>query len=148
MFNFGDLDIAGWIVPVAAISGWVFITLFRLYVVGRTREQAHRERMAMIERGLVPPPADDKHLDATMDLHPGSVPGQRRGPGSQRAGIILIAVGVGLAAMLFVTGNGGRSMGASAFLIVLGLAFLLIAMLEGRSSHDEQPRTPGSPTGA
>lgn len=128
MFNFADLDIAGWIVPVAAISGWAFITLFRLYLVGRTREHAHRERMAMIERGVTPPA---ETAAAAIDWRGGvsSNPASRH----RRAGIILIGVGVGLAVMLTVIGTGVRSMGASAFLIVLGLAFLLVAIVEARS---------------
>jgi len=142
MFNFADLDIAGWIVPVAAISGWVFITLFRLYLVGRTREQAHRERMAMIERGLTPS-ADTAapEVDWRGDPYRYSVSRNRR------TGLVLIGVGTGLAVMLLVIGTGGRSMGASAFLIVLGLAFLAIAMFEARSRRNQQPPTPGSATG-
>ena len=131
MFNFADLNIARWIVPVAAISGWVLITLFRMYLVGRTREQAHRERMAMIERGLTPPPdtASADELDWRGDSSGNSVSRNRR------TGLILIGVGVGLAVMLLVVGTGGRSMGASAFLIVLGVAFLAIAMFEARSKR-------------
>jgi hypothetical protein len=142
MFNLADLDIAGWIVPVAAISGWVFITLFRLYLVGRTREQAHRERMAMIERGLTPPA---ETAAAAIDWRGGtnSNPVSR----NRRTGIILIGVGVGLAVMLGVVDTGTRSMGASAFLIVLGVAFLLIAMFDARSRRNQQPPTPGSATG-
>jgi hypothetical protein len=59
-FNFGD--ISGWIVPTAAILGWALTSLYRLYLVGRTREQAHRERMAMIERGVQPPPPESAAL--------------------------------------------------------------------------------------
>jgi hypothetical protein len=140
MFNLADLDIAGWIVPVAAISGWAFITLFRLYLVGRTREHAHRERMAMIERGVTPPA---ETAAAAIDWRGGTSPNPVSR--NRRTGIILIGVGVGLAVMLGVVGTGGRSMGASAFLIVLGLAFLLIAMFDARSkrSGGGTPSIPG-----
>jgi hypothetical protein len=138
MFNFADLDIAGWIVPVAAISGWVFISLFRLYLVGRTREHAHRERMAMIERGLTPSAGTAApEVDWRGDPYRYSVSRHRR------TGLILIGVGTGLAVMLLVIGTGGRSMGASAFLIVLGLAFLAIAMFDRRSqTGGEDPQMP------
>jgi hypothetical protein len=139
MFNFGIGDIAGWIVPVAAIGGWALITLYRLYLVGRTREQAHRERMAMIERGLQP--AADS-APATLDWRGYTDPAAR----NRRTGIILIGVGVGLAVMLSVIGTGGRSMGASAFLIVLGLAFLLIAMFDRRPPTGAQDAS-GGPSG-
>jgi hypothetical protein len=46
--------------------------------------------------------------------------------------------------MLFTIGTGGRSMGASAFLIILGLAFLLVAMLEQRSSRRNRGVQPPS----
>jgi len=146
MFNFGNLDLAGWIVPVAAILGWVLITLYRMYLVGRTREQAHRERLTMIEKGLVPPPeADPQMFERMTDWHPS---GGVSGPGARqrRSGITLIGVGVGLMVMLNLVG-GGRAWGIGAFRIVLGIAFLVNAMLESRPRRDQQPRTPGSPTG-
>lgn len=138
MINFGN--IAGWIVPVAAISGWALITLFRLYLVGRTRDQAHRERMAMIERGLQPPPetAATSYVDWKGNVYPNAAARNRR------TGIILIGVGVGLAVMLGTIGTGGRTMGASAFLIVLGVAFLIVSMFDRRTTvraEDEVKRT-------
>jgi Domain of unknown function (DUF6249) len=136
MFNFGD--ISGWIVPTAAILGWALISLYRLYLVGRTREQAHRERMAMIERGVQPPPPESAALP--LDWRGSTDPAAR----NRRTGIILIGVGVGLSAMLLTIGTGGRSMGASVFLVILGLAFLLIAMLEQRSSRKNRSVQPPS----
>jgi hypothetical protein len=53
-------------------------------------------------------------------------------------------VGVGLAVMLGTIGTGGRTMGASAFLIVLGLAFLIVSMFDRRTTvrvEDEVKRT-------
>jgi Domain of unknown function (DUF6249) len=134
MFNFGD--ISGWIVPTAAILGWALISLYRLYLVGRTREQAHRERMAMIERGVQPPAESAMPLDWRGSADPVAR--------NRRTGIILIGVGVGLSAMLLTIGTGGRSMGASAFLIILGLAFLLIATFEQRSSRKARGVQPPS----
>jgi hypothetical protein len=138
MFNLGD--IAGWLVPTAAIGGWVLLSLFRLYLVGRTRDQAHRERMAMIERGLQPPAeaAATNYVDWKGRVYPDAAARNRR------TGIILIGVGVGLAVMLAMIGTGGRTMGASAFLIVLGLAFLIISMFDRRTTvraEDEVKRT-------
>ena len=143
MFNFGDLDLGSWIVPTAAIAAWAAMMLYRMYLVGRTREQAHRERMAMIERGLTPSAgtASAEPLDWRGDSSRYSVSRNRR------TGLILVGVGVGLAVMLFVEGAGERSMGASAFLILLGIAFLAVAMFEGRSQRNQQPRMPGSTTG-
>ena len=142
MFNLADLDLAGWIVPVAAILGWVLITLYRMYLVGRAREHAHQQRMTMIEKGLVPPPETDPQMFERMtDWHPS---GGVSGPGARqrRSGITLIGVGVGLLAMFYIVGA-GRAWGVGVFLIVLGLAFLVNATLEARSPRDQQPRTPG-----
>ena len=80
----------------------------------------------MIERGLQPPA--ESSTPVMVDERGYTDPAARH----RRTGIILIGVGLGLAVMLGVTGTGGRSMGASAFLIVLGLAFLLIAMFDRR----------------
>ena len=116
------------IIPVVAIAAWASVVIYRMRVAARMREQVHRERMAMIERGLQPPA--ESSMPLVVDERGYTDPAAR----NRRTGIILIAVGVGLAVMLSVIGTGTRAMGASAFLIILGLAFLLIAMFDRRSA--------------
>jgi len=138
------MRLESWIIPVVAIASWAFIVTYRMRIAGRMREQAHRERLAMIEKGLVPPPeADTKHLEAMMDWHPSTVLGSSQAAHSRRTGITLIGVGVGLWLMLYVLGT-GRVSGAGLLLVVLGIAFLVNAVFETRSERNQRPRTPES----
>src|SRR6267378_3768715 len=114
-------------IPLAAITGWAVITLYRMHVAGKAREHLHRERLAMIEKGLVPPPeSDPTQFERKMDWHPSAAGARDRAAGSLRTGLILMAVGIGLALMRYLqagdafVGRGG--LGAGVFLVVLGIA--------------------------
>jgi len=122
-------------IPVVAIAAWAAIVIYRMHIAGRMRDQSHRERLAMIEKGLVPSPeTDSKHLDAMMDWHPSTVLGSSQAAHSRRTGITLIGVGIGLSLMLYVLGT-GRVSGAGVLLVVLGIAFLVNAIFETRSER-------------
>ena len=133
-------------IPLAAITGWAVITLYRMHVAGKAREHLHRERLAMIEKGLVPPPeSDPTQFERKMDWHPSAAGARDRAAGSLRTGLILMAVGIGLALMRYLqagdafVGRGG--LGAGVFLVVLGIAFLVNAMFEARAKQS-QPQSP------
>ena len=129
------MRVESWIIPVVAITAWAAIVIYRMHVAGRMREQAHRERLAMIEKGLVPSAeADSKHLDAMMDWHPSTVLGSSQAAHSRRTGITLIGIGIGLSLMLYVLGT-GRVSGAGVLLVALGIAFLVNAIFETRSER-------------
>lgn len=126
-------------VAIAALTGWALITIYRMHVAGKAREQVHRERLAMIEKGLVPPPeADPAQFERMMDWHPSR--SHDRVGGSRRTGIILIGVGVGLAAMFSIMGT-GKPVGVGALLVLMGVAFLVNAMFEARAKPS-QPQSP------
>ena len=137
-------------VPVIAIGGWAIIMLYRMYLVGKSREQVHRERMAMIERGLVPPPESDAERFERMTDWRGRG-SETRPHRSRRTGIILLAVGLAFLIQGYL-GGGGILAGGGSFtgvlLTFMGVAFLLISMFEARSQPtDGTPRTPiGPPT--
>src|SRR5713226_8062452 len=128
-----------WAIPIAAILGfWVFMVVASISR-SRVRELEVRERIAMIERGLVPPPEVDPHgFERAMSRHD-----RRRGFGSQRhrrAGITLIGVGLGLMLMIGFAGNEARQgIGVGGFLVALGLAFLINNLFE---QHHLPPDTP------
>ena len=72
------------------------------------RELAHRERMAMIERGLVPPPEGD-----LVQFEPAPTPGvispaspaPKRGERFRTIGVAMIGLGVGMAFIVGFTGG-------------------------------------------
>jgi len=130
-------------VAIAAITGWAVITLYRMYIASKAREQVHRERLAMIERGLVPPPEADPEKFERMIAHPSERGRWDRGRHSRRTGVLLVAVGIGLGFTNYFGTNDplrvGRSLGIAALLALIGIAFLVNAMFDARSRSGSQP---------
>src|SRR5262249_45218509 len=148
------------IIPIIAIVGWFAYSIVRAVTNARVRELEVRERIAMIERGLVPPPEKDPGgFDRAMrryermrehrerfDLH--------RTPGRYRSlGITLIGVGFGLMVMIGVAGGSPDSgVGVGGFLVVIGLAFFLNGWMTERyearlppPSHNVPPSSSSEP---
>jgi hypothetical protein len=131
------------LVAIAAITGWALITLYRMNIAAQAREHVHRERLAMIERGLVPPPeADPGQFERMMDWHP-SRGTEMRADHSRRVGIILVALSIGFGVMMyFLNDDIRRGVGVGALLFLIGVAFLVNAMFEARSARNQPPPTP------
>lgn len=130
-------------VAIAAITGWALITLYRMHLAGQARDRLHRERLAMIEKGLVPPPESDPgQFERMMDWRPSSAGSPDRVSRSIRSGLLVIATGIGLALMNYLqSGDARRDLGIGVFLVVIGIAFLLNAMFEARAKQS-QPQAP------
>lgn len=77
-----------WIIPIVATIGGLSIPIIALLIDLRRRKLQHEERMAMIERGMVPPALS---ADDSVILSP-----EARREKSLRDGIICAAVGLGL----------------------------------------------------
>lgn len=127
-------------IPIVAIVAWVTYGIVATLSRHRLRELEIRERIAMIERGLVPPPeVDPRGFDRAMrliDRHE-----VRRGTGRhRRAGIIIMGVGFGLMLMIGFAGEDpSRAIGVGGFLVVLGLSFFITGLFENR-----EPPVPSS----
>lgn len=111
----------------------------------KLREMEHRERLAMIERGLMPPP----ELDPAGFEHKGGWVAEAGPPAARRSeslGIMLIGVGIGLLVLLsFAAGAPGAGAGVGGAFAVLGAAFLFNGMmLRRREPLGPTPR-PGRP---
>jgi hypothetical protein len=138
MYWFGSF---GWLLGLAAIIAWLVVAVFSIWSRTRLRELEIRERIAMIEKGLVPrPEVDPGGFDRAMhryDRHR-----YRSGGRHRRAGIILIGIGFGLMALIAVAGDEPRSgVGVGGFLIVLGLAFLVAGLFEDPARYDARDVT-------
>ena len=135
-----------WAIPTVAILGfWAFMVVVSISR-SRVRELEVRERIAMIERGLVPSPeADPQGFERAMSRHD-----RRRGPGAhrhRRAGVALIGVGFGLMLMIGFAGNHpSQAIGVGGFLVVLGTAFLINSLLEQRQLPADTPSKTDSGT--
>ena len=133
-----------WFIPVAAILGGISVAIAGIISNTRLREARIRERIAMIEKGLVPPPeVDPAGFDRAMSRH--ERPGfGGPGPALRRAGIMILSIGFGLMFLIAVAGGSVRAgIGVGGFLIMIGLAFLVNSLFESHGRHTPPP--PGPP---
>src|SRR5262249_21075172 len=138
------------IIPIIAIIGWFAYSIVRAVTSARVRELEVRERIAMIERGLVPPPEKDPGgFDRAMRRYDeiGERSGPYRGPRRDRSlGITLMGVGFGLMLMIGVAGdNPEAGIGVGGFLVVIGLAFVVNGMIGARYESPFPPTGGGVP---
>lgn len=93
------------------------------------RELAHRERMAMIERGLVPSPeSEPAQFEAATGLGttPSAPPLPKRGDRFRTVGVAMIGLGLGLAFLIGMTGGAPEvGLGVGGAWVALGAACLL-----------------------
>jgi hypothetical protein len=133
---------AVFLIPIVAIVGGITLAIVNSINRSRLRELEIRERIALIERGLVPAPETDPQGferalrrpawedDDLDDYYAGSVTDRHR-----RAGIILIGVGAGLVFLL-------APFRVGAFLMVLGAAFLVSSFFEAPRRRRSLRRPP------
>ena len=128
------------LIPIVAIIGGITAAIVSTVMRSRVRELEIRERIAMIERGLVPPPEKDPQgFDRAMN-HYAQVRGQAaewrggRTPGRYRsAGITMMGVGLGLMVMITFAGNDvNAGIGVGGFIALIGLAFFINSLFGSR----------------
>src|SRR5688572_16083712 len=95
-----------YLIPALMLVGGIIIVLFAMSHQAKKREMAHRERMALIERGLIPSPDQDpQRFEAlTQPRAPGVGPSR-----SLSAGIVVIGLGLGLMLAVGVAGEAPES---------------------------------------
>ena len=133
------------LIPIVAIIGAFTYAVVQTLARARVRELEVRERIAMIERGLVPPPeVDPRGFDRAMDRYERY---RDRSPGRhRRAGVTLMGVGFGLMLLIGVAGDSMSSgIGVGGFLVIMGLAFFINGMFETR--RDDYPPMSSRPNG-
>ena len=137
----------GVLIPLFAIVGWIIIAVVRMRSRTRIRELEIRERIALIERGLVPPPdRDPEGFDRMMNRYNHRSDGFDRGPGRhRRTGIILMAVGFGLMMMIGLNDEMRHGLGVGGFLAFLGLGFFVSSLFETRTQFPAMPPLPARP---
>ena len=124
-----------------SILAAVAVLWIAVYSRSRVREMEHRERLAMIERGLVPPPERDP-AQFEQRLMPTRI-SQKRSR-SRSAGVLMI--GFGLALMTLITFTGGAfeiGVGIGGAFAILGAAFFVNSLLIDQHPAPVEPS--GSP---
>ena len=139
-----DLQIAWpFLIPiVGTICTFAFVIVLTLSRA-RVRELEVRERIAMIERGLVPPPeVDPRGFDRAMsryERHRYRSPGRHR-----RAGVVLIGIGLGLVMLIGVAGGAmSEGIGVGGFFVIMGLAFFVNSLFDHPAEDYPMPQRPG-----
>jgi hypothetical protein len=128
--------ISPFLIPVTAIVGAFVYVIVKTLAHARVRELEIRERIAMIERGLVPAPeVDPRGFERAMSRleyreHRATYAGARH----RRAGVTLIGVGFGLMVLIaFTSGEESVALGVGGFLVVVGLAFFVNSYIDSAS---------------
>jgi len=127
-------------IPIAAIIGGITLAIINSVNRTRIRELEIRERIAMIERGMVPSPeADPNGFERKM--HSVEVM-QHRHAGSKfrSGGIMVMTVGFALMTMLYFVGAGEDvALGIGGFLVILGLGLLVNGAFHTPSAPPPSP---------
>jgi hypothetical protein len=142
------------LVPIVAIIGGIASAIAATFAKARVRELEIRERIALIEKGIVPPPeVDPQGFDRGIDRYD-SLRAWPRGYATasagrhRRAGITLLGVGFGLMVLIGFSGSPDEGFAVGGFICVLGVAFLINSFFESRPAPSAPPNPtapPGSP---
>src|SRR5437899_7199317 len=93
------------LVTIAAFAGAFGTAIAATMARARVRELEIRERIAMIEKGLMPPPeVDPRGFDRAMDRFD-RMQWTTSASRHRSAGIVLIGVGIGLFFMIAIAGE-------------------------------------------
>ena len=147
------VPLMGIMIPITAIIGAFVFIIIRTLAKARVRELEIKERIAMIERGLVPAPeVDPRGFDRAISRIDRRE--SRHGSGRhRRVGVTLIGVGFGLMLLIGVAGSSlAEGIGVGGFLVVMGVAYVINSFFEHHNgdSHptaDYRPATPSSQPG-
>jgi hypothetical protein len=97
---------------------------------------AHRERLAMIERGLTPPSPVHPEMRGDSPRQVGSARSRR----SMSLGILTIGLGLGLGVMIgFAGGAPDAAVGIGGAIVLVGGALVVNAVVAGRVGSDPPP---------
>ena len=130
------------IVFAILVAGGLTIVISGMRHRARILEMMHRERIAMIDKGIVPPPERDPEL-FEQNVR------QRRGVAAQRmqsVAIVTIGFGLALALLISITARSPEiGLGIGGSIVVLGTALLVNSRLatpvDEQRTKDKEQRT-------
>lgn len=145
----------GQLLVLVIVIGFIVMAMADKFLQARRRDHIHRERVAMIEKGIVPPPETDPaawesaagaaraaawaatgesfHARAAVrrDIEPSYF--------ARAFSILLISVACGLALMLYALGETRGAVAVGGLVFCLGLGFLTLSLLPRRRSITGPP---------
>ena len=118
------------------IAGGVFVVVNALKYRAKVLEMAHRERLAMIERGLKP---TGPLLDTSS-----ARPARGRSSRMMSGGIVIVGFGLALATVItFTTREPEIGIGIGGAVAILGAAFIVTAYVTQPQPKEPEPEWPG-----
>lgn len=129
------------LVFVTTIVAGVFLILMAMRQRSQQLEMLHRERMAMIERGLNPAQAA---IEAPSWRGRGSAPASR----SLSLGIVVVALGLSLMTIISIAGDSPETgVGVGGAIAIIGAAFIINSQVSRHApASSTQPPPLSSPT--
>ena len=126
--------------PMIVILGGLTFMYLAARARIKEREMVHRERLAMIEKGLAPPPeADPMRFQQTMFRDVRSLTGHALRYRS--AGVIIIGIGMALMVLLtFTAGEPHVGLGVGGAFVVLGVSFVVLSLMHGQELRSPEPQ--------
>jgi hypothetical protein len=129
------------IISIVAIVSGCLVAIVATIARNQVRALEIRERIAMIEKGLVPPPeVDPTGFDREMNRYDRRAMRrlERHSPfRHRRVGIVFMGVGFGLMTLIAISGDSPREgLGVGGFFVVMGLAFFINGLFESVSTPD------------
>ena len=112
-------------IPIVAIIGGITVAIVNSIGRARIRELEIRERIAMIERGMVPSPeADPNGFEKRMRTVE-RIQYRHAGSKFRAGGIMVMSVGFGLMTLIGFSGELSAGIGVGGFLVIIGLGLLI-----------------------
>jgi uncharacterized membrane protein HdeD (DUF308 family) len=139
---------------MATMLAGVFIIVTGIRHRAQSLEMAHRERMAMIEKGVVPSPETNPGHAAWATAATGSAGFQRMlhdrpTHSSQRSltlGIVIVAIGVGFMILIGIAARTPDvAIGIGGAIVVVGVAFIVIAQVKRSAPITQMMQPPPLP---
>jgi hypothetical protein len=137
------LEPAHWIL-FALIAGWAVIMLAGMWQANQKETYRHRERLAMIEKGLpLPPepPASTTTLQTLIGARQNEDPGERERKSLEAIrflGIMTIGAGIGIWFLLVVLDQWKGAVAVGGMMVIIGVALILTTMRALRIRRQDQ----------
>lgn len=135
---------------MATMLAGVFLILSAIRHRAHSLEMAHRERMAMIEKGVVPSPELNPGHRAWSGL-PALPPqsGYIDHAGAHRSltlGIVIVAIGLGFMSIIgFAAETPNVALGIGGAIVIVGAAFVVIGQVKRSTAMQWTPGVPPPP---
>jgi hypothetical protein len=128
-------------IPLVTVVGLFVLIALWIWRAARVRELRHRERLAMIDKGMMPPPEVDPMFDRVRALK--SQTAQR----FRTAGVTVIGLGIAIGLIISTAGEQSRiGVGIGGAIATIGLALLVNSFLmQGDRIIEDTTATPQRP---